>query len=390
VTFFGGTIHVKVEGKAVERFINQLTRSGLTLWNVKRQGSLAITFYIRLQDLHKLRHQARKFDCRISFLSGQGMPFLWKRALKNAGFLTGLILFFIVITLLSNVVWGINIKGASPQTEHQIRKELDKMGIQIGKLQFNMDSLETIQDELTNKVRNITWVGIDLDGTTFKLQVVEKNTPKPSKLLSPQNLVANQKAVITDMFIEAGLPVVKVNQFVNKGQLLVSGLIGREEDPKPVAAVGKVFGKIWYKTNVQLPLQSDFQVFTGKEQRKYSIKINFINIPVWGLGKIKYKAYEVEKNVHHVKFLKWTLPIEYVIKTSREKENVKRDYTKSEAVNAAKELARSDLRAKIPNDAKIVDEYVLHEQVENGKVNLAIYFQVIEDIAKAKPIIQGD
>ncbi|PKR85110.1 sporulation protein YqfD [Heyndrickxia camelliae] len=390
ITFLGGTIHVKVEGRGVERFINQLTRTRLLIWNVKRQGTDAITFYIRLQDLHKLRHQARKFDCRISFLSGQGMPFLWKRTLKNAGFLTGLILFFIVITLLSNVVWGIQIKGASPQTEHQIKKELNKMGIQVGKLQFNMDSLESIQHELTNKVPNITWVGVDLHGTTFQLHVVEKNTPKQKKSLSPRHLVANQKAIIVDMFVEAGIPMVKINQFVNKGELLVSGLVGREEDQKPIAAIGKVYGKTWYKTDVELPLQSDFQVFTGHEQKKYSLKIGSFSIPFWGFGKIKYKEYETEKNVHPIKFLKWTLPIEYVHKTVRERQLVQRDYTKAQAVNAAKELAVNDLKTKIPNDAKIVDEYVLHEQVENGKVKLSMYFQVIEDIAEAKPIVQGD
>ncbi|MBS4173577.1 sporulation protein YqfD [Bacillus sp. FJAT-49736] len=390
VTFLGGKIHVKVEGNGVERFINQLTRSHLLIWNVKRQGEKAITFYIRLQDLNKLRHQARKFDCRVSFLSGQGVPFLWKRTLKNGGFLTGLILFFIVITMLSNVVWGIDIKGASPQTEHQIKKELNNMGIQIGKLQFNMDSLESIQHELTNKVPNITWVGVDLHGTTFHLHVVEKNTPKTKKPKSPRHLVANQKAVIVDMFVEAGIPVVKVNQFVNKGQLLVSGLIGREEDQKPVAAIGKVYGKTWYKSDVELPLQSDFQVFTGKEHKKYTLKMGSLSIPFWGFGKIKYKEYEKENNVHQIKFLKWDLPIKYVQTTVREKQFAQRDYTKDQAISAAKELAKNDLRAKIPNDAKIVDEYVLHEKVEHGKVKLSMYFQVIEDIAEAKPITQGD
>jgi len=172
--------------------------------------------------------------------------------------------------------------------------------------------------------------------------------------------------------------------------LLVSGLVGREDDQKPVAAVGKVYGKTWYKTDVELPLQSDFQVFTGNEQKKYSLKIGSFSIPFWGFGKIKYKEYETEKNVHPIKFLKWKLPIDYVQKTVRERQLVQRDYTKAQAVSAAKELAMNDLKTKIPNDAKIVDEYVLHEQVENGKVKLSIYFQVIEDIAEAKPIVQGD
>ena len=136
VTFFGGTVQVLVEGKGVERFINQLTRSDLVIWNVKRQGTSAVTFFIRLHHIHQLRHHVKKYECRVSFLGGQGAPFLWKRIMKNGGFLAGLILFFAIITVLSNVVWGIQIKGASPKTEYQIRKELSHMGIHVGELQF--------------------------------------------------------------------------------------------------------------------------------------------------------------------------------------------------------------------------------------------------------------
>ncbi len=65
-----------------------------------------------------------------------GVPFFFKRLLKNSGFLAGAAAFFLVILFLSNMIWGIEIKGAKPATEYQIRKELDKMGVKIGKVQF--------------------------------------------------------------------------------------------------------------------------------------------------------------------------------------------------------------------------------------------------------------
>lgn len=97
-----------------------------------------------------------------------------KRLWKNSGFIIGILLFFILIIYLSNTIWGIEIKGASPATEHQIRKELNQMGIKIGKLQFFLDDVESIQRELTNNVKAITWVGVELKGTTFHFQIVEK------------------------------------------------------------------------------------------------------------------------------------------------------------------------------------------------------------------------
>ena len=44
----------------------------------------------------------------------------------------------------------------------------------------------------------------------------------------------------------------------------------------------------------------------------------------------------------------------------------------------------------IPEDARVDEEYILHEEVENGKVKLSVNFQVIENIAEEKAIIQGE
>ena len=47
-----------------------------------------------------------------------------------------------------------------------------------------------------------------------------------------------------------------------------------------------------------------------------------------------------------------------------------------------------DLLNRIPKDAEIVDQKVLHESVDNGKLKLLISYDVIENIAKELPIIQ--
>ena len=108
------------------------------------------------------------------------------------------------------MVWGINVKGANPATEYKIYKELDKMGIKVGKLQLFVDNVESIQQQLSDNIEEITWVGVELKGTTYHLQVVEKNEPKQPEYFSPQNIVAKKKAVIVDMFVEEGKAVVNI------------------------------------------------------------------------------------------------------------------------------------------------------------------------------------
>lgn len=390
VTFITGRVLVKIEGKGVERLINICARKRVSLWSVRKMKTGTVFFYISLHDVHHFRHIARDFDCNVSFIRGEGLPFLWKRLLKNSGFFIGVFLFLALITVLSNMTWGIQINGANPETEHHIRKELDKLGIKVGTFHFFNQDLEKLQRELTDRVNNITWIGVELKGTTFHFQVVEKNEPKKSKPPGPQHLVANKKAVIAEMFIEKGKPLVKVNQFVKKGQMLVSGMIGKEDEEQLVPAKGEVWGKTWYQSEVEYPLTTHFEVFTGNEKIIHEIKIGSVEFPVWGFGNIAFQNRKIEKNNYPVRFLGRKLPISYVEKTVREKEGFERELTKEEAVQAGILLAKNDLLKNIPDDAKIDKEIVLHEKVENGKVKLTVYFQVIENIAKEKPITQGD
>ncbi|WP_456273991.1 sporulation protein YqfD [Bacillus sp. AK031] len=392
ITFFTGKVLVKVEGKGIERFINEITRSQIAVWQVKRVGENTFTFYLSLNDLHNFRRAVRRFGCRVTFLRGQGSPFLWKRTLKNSGFLLGAISFLFLILLLSNMVWGISIKGASPETQYEIEKQLQEMGIEKGKFQFTITDVESIQRELSYRMNNITWVGVELKGTTYHLQVVEKNQPEAEEKVGAQNLIAKKKAIIKEIFVEEGMPIVEVNDYVKKGQLLVSGLIGKEdqEQKKAVSAKGVIRGEVWYVTKVELPLKTDFEVFSGNEKVKHYISFGDIRLPVWGWGKIEYKDSVEELSEKKIKFLKWELPTTYIERTVKEKEDVTREYSKKEAVETAKDLARDNLKADLPEDAKVIGEKILHQQIENGKVRLNVHFQVIEDIAVGQPIIQGD
>jgi similar to stage IV sporulation protein len=385
-----GIVRVKVTGRGVERFLNQLTRNEILIWNVKRHGTQAITFQIRLTDIKKLRGPARDSECKIRFIERAGGPFFLQRLWTNIGFVLGAVSFLALILILSNMVWGIEIKGASPATEYQIRKELDDMGVKIGKPQFKVDNVDVIQRELTDKVKALTWVGVELQGTTYHFQVVEKEEPEKPELYNAQNLVATKKATIVKMFVEEGEQVVELNDNVKPGQLLVSGLIGKEDEKQSVAARGEILGETWYKSQVELPLNSTFQVFSGEEKRKYYLKIAGTTIPVWGFGEHKYNEFENETRDHRLKLLKWELPVTFKTETIREREEVKRTYTEKEAIKRATDLARKDIKNQLPEDATIKGEEILHQSIKNGKVKLSILFQVIEDIAEGQPIIQGD
>ncbi|MCP8967169.1 sporulation protein YqfD [Ectobacillus ponti] len=388
-TTFLGHVRVRLQGVGSERFVNDCVRRGIYVWNIKKTGSEALTFSMLLKDVKRLRPIYRKHDCDLKFVGRRGLPFLGRRLLKNSGFLIGFVAFFVFLVLLSNMVWKIEIEGAKPETEYLVQKELERMGVSTGKLQFRLPDIETVQRSLTNNVNSITWVGAELRGTTFYFSVVEKNEPEPEKALRPQNLIASKTAVVKKILVEDGKVMVEVQQLVKKGQLLASGQYGREDNPTIIPAKGVVFGETWYESNIEVPLKSTFRVYTGEFFKRHYIKFGDFEIKVWGFEKNKYKRYQEEQEVHYVNFLKWKLPVAYKEVTVREEEEAGRQYTEKQAVEVGKEMAREELRKKLPEKATITGEKVWHKELNNGKLKLSLHYTVIEDIVSTQPIRQS-
>ncbi|KKI88566.1 stage IV sporulation protein [Bacillus sp. SA1-12] len=389
-SFLFGVVKVSIQGRGTERFLNDCIREKIVVWNVRRNQKDGMHFFIRLQDVHALRRVVRKNECKCRFEKRLGFPFFLRRSWRNSGFVLGLLAFLFVIFALSNMIWGIKVEGASPETEHLIKKELSRIGVKTGKFQFFVENPDEIQKSLTDNIEQITWVGVELTGTTYHLKVVEKNQPEEEKLVSPRHIVAKKKATIKKMFVEQGQPLTTLHENVQKGQILVSGLIGKEDEQKKVAAKAEIFGETWHLSTITLPLKTTFHVLTGEDKHKHYLQLGSVKIPIWGFKDPEFTSYIVEDDARHVNFLNFTLPIAYVKETYRENEKVTREYTEKQAKEAALDRGRKNIEDKLGEGEKVIGEKVLHESIENGKVKLTVHYQVIENIVKTTPIVQGD
>ncbi len=390
INFYTGYVEVMAQGSTVEQFVNALVRNKVPIWNMERKSETTVLFSISLRHVHKMRRILRRYHCKVYFKKRYGAPFLMKRLLFNSGFLIGFFLFLASLFLLSNVVWNIDVSGAKPETEYKIRQALTKMGVEKGKFQFFMEGSDEIQRNLSKTIDEITWVGVELRGTTFHLQVVEKKEPKMAKKESQQNLVASKKAVVRRIFVEKGKANVGVNELVKKGQLLVSSNISNSDSVVLVPAKGVVFGEVWYKSSVEIPLVTKFSVLTGIENTKHYVGGERFSLPVWGFKKNTIAEFERDVTNRPFYFLGYKLPISYKTVTFREKESVKREYSQKEAFEKAKEVALKDLQKILPKDSEVIGEKILHQRLEHGKVVLSIHYQVLENIAIERPIVQGD
>jgi similar to stage IV sporulation protein len=385
---FYGTVHIQIIGRYTELFLNRCIEKGIPIWKIKRVSAECITAYIHADDAFLLRPLLRETGCKIRVLEKRGLPFFLRRSISRSGFVFGILFFLVVIFLLSNMVWNIEIKGTQPKIEHHLRNVIHEMGISKGKFLFLLPSVQDIQQEVTEQMDEATWIGVTLKGTTFQFNVVEKETPEEREKLSPRHLVARTDAVISNLFVEQGEAKVDINQAVKQGQLLVSGFIGKEGSQQMVPAKGEVWGEVWHQSNVTLPLKTNFNTYSGETQTTHYLSVFGLDIPIWGMWREGYKNFEIEKDKREFHFLKWKIPFAYLTHTKLEATVTERTYTVKEAVQVGKTMAKRELLSKLDDDAKIKTEKILHQSVENGTVKLEIYYKVIEEIASESPLIK--
>lgn len=388
--FFSGYIKIKVTGKFPEFFFNRCAEKGIQVWDVKKVGEDVCVGNIKLQHLSEVRRIRKETNYKLAFEKGMGLPFLFKRFLTKKPLIIGLMASLLILFLLSNMVWGVKVDGVTPELEHKIEKRLESYGVKVGAWKFKLATPGQIQQKLMQDIPDLLWIGVKEKGTNYVLQGVEKAVVEEQDNPGPQHLIAAKNGVIVDMFVSEGNPQVKINSFVNEGDILVSGLIGPEDNQKPVSAEGSVIAETWYKSAVTVPLNANYKVLTGNSKKTYGLLLGNFEIPMWGIKKPEYKSIHIDKHISPLYFLKWKLPIGIVNKTLSEEETIKETRTEKEAVLKGKSQARKNLSSKLPNEAIIKDEKILHQGQENGKVKLVLYYKVEENIVKTQPIIQGD
>jgi len=385
-----GSIQVEIILNYPERFLNDLIRKEIVLWDVERKDEDVIRFSMFLKDKPILEELSQEYAIEPIILETWGLPVWGKRLKRNIGLLIGGVLGLFILFLLSNMIWQVEIAGASPELEYKLEKQLRVLGVRVGGMQFFVDPPEILQEKITRKNDEITWIGVEIHGTSYRFQVVEKERPEEEDPLSPRHLVAKKEAIIVDYFVEKGKPLISINDFVKPGQILVSGEIGNEKESKIIPAKGVIYGKTWYKTETEVKMKSKQPILTGESQEKIGIKIGTLYIPIWGFSKITFKEKKVEEEESKLKLFSKEFPLSLVKHKIWEIESYERVYTEEEAKKMALEISKKDLLRELPKDSKIVGEKILHESTDSGTFKIAVLYDVIENITDELPIIQSN
>ena len=359
----------------------------ILLWNIKREKSTYLYANVGIKNFKRLKEIARTTKCKISIQEKKGLPFILNKHKKRKVFLILLIASFITLFTLSNFIWNIEITGIENISKQEIEEILQQNGLTIGTLKNKIDTQKIINTIRLNR-DDIAWTGIDLIGTNAIIKIVEADL-KPEIIDENDycNIVSNKDAMIIKITAQNGTPLVKENDIVKKGSILIAGYIeGKYTGTRYVHSEGEVLAKVWYSKNKKIDLKQNEYKQTGNIESKYSIRIkNFVINLYKTLPNFQNYDTIVEEKKLKI-FSNFYLPIEIVKNTYWEKELQEIKYTKEEAQEKLIAEIETELNEEIKDQQKIINKQINKYENENS-IEIEVIYEVLEKIGVDEKIV---
>ena len=382
-----GYLEISVDGGIAERFLSICGRRDILLWGMKPGRGMKAC--ILAADFKRIRGAALKSGVRVTIEKRKGLPFLLRRYKKRKLFLVGIVLFFVALSLLSSLVWKIEVSGVEQTDLFALNRILKENGVKKWVWSNSIDE-EKVRFEVLQQLDTVAWVGITVKGTDVTVEIKERTlAPEMIPADQPCHLVAAKDGVVELMLVREGEAQVKVGDTVTKGQLLVSALKGVEvEKPLPVHSFGEVIARTWTHKSMTVPLVLEERVPTGRQKSRYGIKISKIFINFFGnTGNLYPECDTIEETV-------WSAGKVAVIKrTVRELSVTQQQLTEEEAAQRAEDQMTEELSTQALEGTELVSVNRDVQAVGEGKIQVDCTFECLENIAVQQayePDLQGD
>ena len=365
---YTGYVRVRLTGRSPERFFNLCRSSKILLWNIACEKE-EYRFFLLLPDFYRIRPFARKAGVRVRIQEKLGLPFFLYRNRKRKLFAVGAASFFLLLFVLSHFIWNISFSGNLLFTDDMLTGQLREIGVCYGMPKRGVDC-DRIEEELRSRCSRIVWVSAHVSGTRLQIRIRENETADgiPLREESPRNLVAETAGTVVSILVRAGKAAVQPGDEVEKGQILVEGMLPVTNDS------GEVERTLFVRADADIRLRTTkiyrewvphFQTvrsYTGKMQRGFRLRAGAVDILAMPplAGKRNWDLTGVSRQI--VLFGDFFLPVWTEAITAREYEKVERKRTKTELNDLTKAVHERKLQKLtekgvqiIENDVKILD-----------------------------------
>ena len=363
-----------IVGKNPKRFLDNLISLKISLYDVKLTDK-ELTIVVDLDDYDKILKL--KTSYKIKVIDYYGLVKYENILKKYNVFFICLIIGLVLIKVLSSIIFDIDIEHPKSEIRELVLADLEEFSISKYHFKVSYDEKEKIIKKILHKETDrLEWLEIDSIGTKYVVKVEEriKNDPKIDNTF--QHIVAKKDAMILQIEASSGEIKVSKNDYVKKGDILISGFITKDEEiKKKVKAVGTVYGEVWYQAEITLPKVYKEIKYTKNSKKRFQVK--FLSHDFLLFDFKPYKTYE-SSNITLLE--NRLLPMSFNYSKVSETKKITKRYTGTKGEKEAFKLAEKNLKKKLSVNDSIISKKVLKKKEKDSKIIIDIFFKVKEDI----------
>ena len=382
LNFFSSNIRIKIIGKNTNNFIKRLIRNKINIIKVIPISYKEIDLIVNYNDLDRILKFKTIYDIKIKAYYGKLK--ILKFIKKNIYLFSFLILGIILIYILSNIIFNVEVIHSNNNLIKVINEELNNYGIKKYSFVKSYDKIEEIENKILEDNKDkIEWIEIIRNGTKYIVRVEERIKNKKKENNKIYDIVASKNAVIKNIYAESGEKVRNTNTYVKKGDIIISSNITKPNNDVVVnSASGKIIGEVWYNVTIDFPYHYHEIKYTGNKKKVLVLNIINKRIPFFDFN--EYKTFDKDmKYIFSNTIIPFNLNVEYQYETNI----IDKDYNYKEAVDASIEKVKKKLKEKYNTIEDISKIIVNGESNNKNGISLYLFVATLEDITEYGEVI---
>ena len=326
---------------------------------------------IQYSDYKETIDVVKRLKGKFKVVDKSGSILLFILFKRRISLIIGGVLFFVIIYIMSNFIWSIDIETKNNISPFEIRQQLNEIGIKPGLKKSDINVYE-IERKMENINDQIMWIRSRIEGSTLKLVIEEKiNPPAEEQAENSNEVVAKMDGEVERIYTYSGNAAVKPGDIVKKGDTLILGIQGREGFEREVKPKGTIIANTFYEKSMEVQVSGEKLTRSGNKKSEIYLSI---------FGKKIYLKKVIDGYKYYDKIEENNGLINKTIYFEKKAQKVDEDKEKS-ASDASVKLEQS-LSKTLSNNAKIVNKKVTIEDIDENSIMVKVLFTVQQDIAK--------
>lgn len=369
-----GYVKISIVGKNPDFFLKRYCINNFNFWDYEKLNYNKITIKLSFDDYLSLINKKSIYDIQI--IKYYGFIKYVNYVRNNYLFLIFFAMSIVFFIFVSNLCLDIEVVHNDKNIRKSVMENLNDNGIKKLHIIPNYDKRKKIIEKIIHKNKNkIEWLDIERKGSKLIVKVTERRINKKQKKLKPRHVVAKKRGIIKKIEAQNGVVLKKINDYVEKGDIIISGDIIKDETVKnKIVANGTIYAETWYKVKVEYPLY--YKEIRYLNEVKNNIIITFLNKRIYVRKNYINSYLEKKKVLIYDKIFPFNISLEKQRKTK----TIKQVLTYDEALKKADLLAEKKILSRLSKDEYIISKKNLNFNGYGSKIVVDVFFKVYENI----------